>query len=162
MASGVSRTAPPVPVASDVGRATPPPAASFKDALLAEIRKSKAAFYGMVVAQAQTIEIAGDRVTFSFSPAQRAQRDQFEQQRAWLESVALSIAGRKITMAATLRDAASAESTGGDAVAVPGKAPADKTAADKKSALRAQALADAGVQTMLEVFPAEVRDVEEL
>ena len=33
---------------------------------------------------------------------------------------------------------------------------------DKKSALREQALADAGVQALLEVFPAEIRDVEEM
>jgi hypothetical protein len=63
-------------------------------------------------------------------------------------------------MAATLGDAAA--STGGDASAAAGRMPADKTAAEKKSALREQALADAGVQTMLEVFPAEIRDVEEL
>jgi hypothetical protein len=33
---------------------------------------------------------------------------------------------------------------------------------DKKSALREQALADASVQALLEVFPAEIRDVEEM
>ena len=31
-----------------------------------------------------------------------------------------------------------------------------------KTALREQAMADAGVQAMLEVFPAEIRDVEEM
>ena len=34
--------------------------------------------------------------------------------------------------------------------------------ADRKAALKAQALADSGVQAMLEVFPAEIRDVEEM
>ena len=38
----------------------------------------------------------------------------------------------------------------------------EPAAPDPKSALRAQALADAGVQAMLEVFPAEIRDVEEM
>ena len=33
---------------------------------------------------------------------------------------------------------------------------------DKKAELRKQAMADAGVQAMLEVFPAEIRDVEEM
>ena len=33
---------------------------------------------------------------------------------------------------------------------------------DRKAALREQALADAGVQALLEVFPAEIRDVEEI
>ena len=113
----------------------------------------------MVVAQAQKIEVAGDRVTFTFSPNQRALRDTFEQNRAWLESIAQQVAGRRITAACVL----------GDGVAEPtrGRRPrdvksADKKSADRKSALREQALADAGVQTMLEVFPAEIRDVEEM
>lgn len=153
---------PPASVEAGVSRASTPADANFKDALLAEIRTSKAVFYNMVVAQARTIEFTGDRVTFSFSPAQRALKDQFEQQRAWLESIALPIAGRTITMAATQRDAAAAASTDGEASAAAGTAPADTTPADRKSALREQALADAGVQAMLEVFPAEIRDVEEM
>ena len=35
-------------------------------------------------------------------------------------------------------------------------------AADRKSALKERALADAGMQALLEVFPAEIRDVEEI
>ena len=35
-------------------------------------------------------------------------------------------------------------------------------AAKRQKALREQALADRGVQAMLEVFPAEIRDVEEM
>jgi hypothetical protein len=121
----------------------------FKDALLAEIRKSKQVFYNMVVAQAQKIEVTGDRVTFTFAPNQRTLRDTFEQNRPWLESVGQQVAGRRIAFAAQ-----------SDA---PGQ-PADNSqrTADKKTALREQALADAGVQTMLEVFPAEIRDVEEM
>ena len=34
--------------------------------------------------------------------------------------------------------------------------------AKKKSALKEQALADPGVQALFEVFPAEIRDVEEM
>ena len=81
---------------------------NFKDVLLAEIKRTKAVFYNMVVAQAQRIEVAGDRVTFSFTPAQRALKDQFEQQKAWLESMAQPIAGRRITMASVQADASSA------------------------------------------------------
>ena len=69
-------------------RAATATSGDFKDAFLAEIRKSKAVFYNTVVAQAQKIEVAGDRVTFTFSPTQRALREQFEQNRAWLESIA--------------------------------------------------------------------------
>ena len=46
-------------------------AAKRRDAFLLEIRKSKAAFYNTVVAQAQKIEFGPDRVTFSFLPAHR-------------------------------------------------------------------------------------------
>jgi DNA polymerase-3 subunit gamma/tau len=151
----------PVPktsVVSDFSR-TVEPSGNFKDVLLAEIKRTKAVFYNMVVAQAQRIEVAGDRVTFSFTPAQRALKDQFEQQKAWLESIAQPIAGRRITMASAQADASSAPPPADNGAGA--KAPAQQSA-EKKSALREQALADAGVQTMLEVFPAEIRDVEEM
>ena len=112
-------------------------------------------FYNTVVAQAQTIEVAGDRVTFTFSPKQRALSDEFDRNRAWLESIARQVAGRKIGVAGVQGDAAEPKA------ASPAAAGAD-AAATKKSALRAKALADAGVQAMLEVFPAEIRDVEEM
>ena len=112
----------------------------------------------MVVAQAQKIEVAGDRVTFTLPPAQRALRDKFEQKRAWLESIAQQHRrpqDRMVSARPTRRRAAAAGSAaGGDG--------ARQQSADKKSALREQALADAGVQAMLEVFPAEIRDVEEM
>jgi DNA polymerase-3 subunit gamma/tau len=149
----------PEPKSSSVAPAAA--AADFKDALLAEIRKTKMAFYGTVVAQAQKIEVAGDRMTFTFSPGQRALRDMFEQQKAWLESIAQPIAGRRITMAAAQLDSAAAPAPA-DAAAPAGAKTADKQSAAKQSALREQALADASVQTMLEVFPAEIRDVEEM
>jgi len=155
---------PKTPTVSDFSRTVVAPAAGsggLKDALIAEIKKTKSVFYNMVVAQAQKIEVAGDRVTFSFTPAQRALKDQFEQQRTWLESIALGIAGRKIAMTSATVDV-SAAPTGAGAGASDGPKASDKQSAEKKSALREQALADAGVQTMLEVFTAEIRDVEEM
>jgi hypothetical protein len=128
-------------------------AGNFKDALLAEIRTSKVAFYNTVVAQAQTIEAAGDRLTFTFAPNQRALRAMFDEKRTWLEALALEVSGRKIVVAAVQGDAAPGPAA---------EAAANAAAAEKKSALREQALADAGVQAMLDVFPAEIRDVEEM
>ena len=153
--SDFSRTSQEPPIGSGSSR-TLPADGNFKDALLAEIRKTKAVFYNMVVAQAQKIEFAGDRVTFSFTSGQRALKDQFEQQKAWLETIAQAIAGRRITMASAHVEAAAAAA---DASA---GAKAPEPSAEKKTALRDKALADAGVQTMLEVFPAEIRDVEEM
>jgi DNA polymerase-3 subunit gamma/tau len=161
-ASVASRSEPARPESAErvEGRAVPPAAGgSFKDAFIAEIKKSKAVFYNMVVAQAQTIEVSGDRMTFSFTPGQRALKDQFEQQKPWLESLAQTIAGRRIAMASSQSDPAAMPAAAG---APPEQAAADQRSAEKKSALREQALADAGVQTMLEVFPAEIRDVEEM
>jgi hypothetical protein len=147
-----------VPVSASA-KAAPVASGNFKDALLAEIKKTKPGFYNIVVAQAQRIDVGGDRITFSFTPVQRALKDQFEQQKAWLESMALGIAGRKITMATAAADPSAAPDRA--AAAADPTAP-EKQSAEKKSALREQALADAGVQTMLEVFPAEIRDVEEM
>jgi len=140
------------PVVSGLSR-TSSDGAGFKDAFLSEIRKAKGVFYNMVVAQAQKIEVAGDTVTFTFSSAQRALREQLEQNKALLESLAQAAAGRKIAVAWVQMDAAAG-----------GLQPSEgaQKAADKKTALRAQALADKGVQAMLEVFPAEIRDVEEI
>ena len=126
---------------------------NFKDAFLAEIRKGKPVLYNMCVAQAQKIEINGDRAVFTFSAGQRALRDQFEQNRAWLESVAQQAAGRRIAVAAVQLEAAAAPVPG------PGEAPPPQ---DRKAELRQQALAEPGIQAMLEVFPAEIRDVEEM
>ena len=51
----------------------------LKDAFLAEVRKAKKFFYGTVVAQAQRIDIDGDRVVFTFAPQHRALRVQLDQ-----------------------------------------------------------------------------------
>jgi DNA polymerase III subunit gamma/tau len=126
--------------------------ATFKDAFLAEVRKTKAVFYNMVVAQAQRIDVSTHRIAFTFSATQRTLCETFEQQRAWLESIAGKLAGQKVTIVAVQV---------ADAAAPPPGQTVD-AAVIKKSALREQALADAGVQALLEVFPAEIRDVEEM
>jgi DNA polymerase III gamma/tau subunit len=136
-----AKPAPPAPSASSAS------SSFFKDAFLTEIRKSKFVFYNTVVAQAQTIEVTPDRVTFSFSPSQTALRVNCEQNRAWLESAAEKAAGRKVRVTA---------------VQVEPSAATSDEASTRKAALRDQALADAGVQALLEVFPAEIRDVEEM
>jgi DNA polymerase-3 subunit gamma/tau len=146
--SGLGRTSSEAPDPASAATRTD---GGFKDAFLAAIRSGKPALYNMVVAQAQKIEVAGDRVTFTFSMSQRALRDNFEKNRAWLESAAQQASGRIITVAAVQQEAAP-EPPAGTEPAQP----------DKKAELRKQAMADAGVQAMLEVFPAEIRDIEEM
>ena len=128
-------------------------ATEVKESFLAEIRKSKKYFYGTVVAQAQRIDIDADRIVFTFSPQHRLLRDQLEQMRAWLDALATQLSGRKMTVAAA-EGAATAKAT-------PGSSTASPAANDRQSDLRQQALADSGVQAMLDVFAAEIKDVEE-
>src|SRR4029079_1729515 len=136
--------------ASDV---RPVSATDVKDSFLAEIRKSKKYFYGTVVAQAQRIDIEGDRIVFTLPPQHRLLRDQLEQMRTWLDALATQLSGRKMTVAAA-EGAATAKAT-------PGSSPASPAGQDRQSDLRQQALADSGVQAMLDVFAAEIKDVEE-
>jgi DNA polymerase-3 subunit gamma/tau len=138
----------------------------FKDAFLAEIRKNKVAFYNMVVAQARTIDIGADRIEFTFSATQRALREQVEQNKAWLESLALQAGGRRFTVVA-IQDSSTTPSPDPRGSSAEPRAASPETRvpsseSDRKAALKQQALADSAVQAMLEVFPAEIRDVEEM
>jgi hypothetical protein len=127
---------------------------SLKDSFLAEVRAGKGLFYHTVVAQAQRIDVIGDSISFAFLPAHRALREQFEQARAWLETVAERVAGRKVAVTAT--HAAAAEGA---------PAPVQDAPAAKKDAagdLKAEAMSSSAVQAVLDVFPGEIRDVEEM
>jgi hypothetical protein len=132
----------------------------FKDAFLAEIRRQKKFFYGTVIAQAQRIDVDGDRVNVVFSPQHRAMRAQLEQTRPLLETIATQLAGRRMTVVALEGSAAGGASAVPDAARPAAGGPADR-ATDRQAELREQALADSGVQTMLDVFAAEIREVEE-
>ena len=132
-----------------------PLAANVKDSLLGEIKAGKPFFYNTVVAQAQKIEVGGDRVTFVFSPTHRALREQFEQSRAWVEATAERVVGRRVMV----------ESTQG-AAPTPGPAEtgakAPSSGGPDKRDLKADAMSSSAIQAVLEVFPAEIRDVEEI
>ena len=130
---------------------------ALKDGLLAEIRSGKAFFYNTVIAQAQSIDVSGDTVTFAFLPTHRALRDQLEQNRAWIEAAAARVAGRKIAVASVQVDGG-----GAPAAAVAKPADAEPPSANGKRDLRAEAMSSAAVQAVLDVFPGEVKDVEEL
>ena len=130
-------------------------AGNVKDALLGEIKAGKPFFYNTVVAQAQKIEVTDDRVTFVFSPTHRALREQFEQSRAWVETTAERVVGRRVMV----------ESTQGAApvagAADSGAKPEPVSGAEKRD-LKTDALKSSTIQAVLDVFPAEIRDVEEM
>jgi DNA polymerase-3 subunit gamma/tau len=133
-------------------------AGGLKDALLAEIRAAKSFFYNTVVAQAQSIEVTGDRVAFTFLPTHRTLREQFEQTRPWIEAAAERITGRKVSVVSQQSDGG----TAAPAAATSGTQPPSQSPNGKKD-LKAEAMATPAVQAVLEVFPAaEIKDVEEL
>jgi hypothetical protein len=129
----------------------------LKDALLAEIRKSSPVLYNTLIAQAQTMEVDAGGIVLRFAASQKI-GSTFDKYKPALEAIAAKLAGRKIAVVAET----SAAPGGAVGAATASAAPAAPDAADKKAALREQALADSGVQALLEVFPAEIRDVEEM
>jgi DNA polymerase-3 subunit gamma/tau len=143
---GPTTSAPIAPVAK--GAIAP----NLKDALLTEIRAGKPFFYNTVVAQAQKIEVSGERVTFVFSPTHRALREQFEQSRSWVEATAERVAGRRVMV----------ESAQGAAPAGAAGTPKNESDGAGRRDLKDDARNSAAIQAMLEVFPAEIRDVEEM
>jgi hypothetical protein len=126
-------------------------AVGHRDVFLGEVRRGKQFFYNTVVAQAQKIEFGPERVTFTFLPAHRTLREQLEQNRPWLESIAAAVSGKKMLVVSAQQD--------GPAEAPPPQAAAQ---AAKPVDLKAAAMTDAAVQAMLDVFPAEIEDVEEI
>ena len=125
---------------------------NVKASLLTSIRESNKAFFGMVVAQAQSIEVEGDQVVFTFAPAHKNLRPQLETKKSWIEGLAHSLTGRKMTVVAKESEAAPAP---------PPKAVASSADPGKQADLRARAKAEPAVQNVLDVFGGEIEDVEE-
>jgi len=144
--------------------ADPPPAIpgtargahdTIRDAFLAEIKRTKAVFFNTAVAQAQRIQFEENRIIFRFSSAQRLLGEQVQQQQAWLEAVAGRLSGRSVSVVAEV-----AEPGGeGRQAASPGAAAeAPKTPGDLKAAV----LADPAVKALFDIFPSEIREIEEI
>jgi DNA polymerase-3 subunit gamma/tau len=145
---------------------TPSPAvAGLKDALLAEIRTGRGFLYNTAVAQAQKIEVTDDRVTFTFLPAHRVSREQLEAQRPWLEAAAERLAGRKVAVVAVQGQGADPGAPAPPAVAsapAPAAPAVDAGGAKDNPDAKQEALASPAVRDLLDVFPAEIRNVEEM
>ena len=90
------------------------------------------------------------------SRRRRALKQQLEQSRPWLEEMASRLAGRKMTVVGV----------DGTGPAAPEAGDAARGAAsgegDQQSALKQKAMADSGVQAMLDVFRTDIKEVEEI
>ena len=123
----------------------------LKDRLLAEIKSAKSTFYNLVVAQAFRIDVTTAGISFIFQANQKNAKQQADDQRAWLQQLAEKLAGKPVPVTITL-----AESAAPPAPAAPVATP--RSAEDTK----AQAMANATVQAVLEIFPVEKTTVEEV
>jgi DNA polymerase-3 subunit gamma/tau len=165
----VPRAASPAAAAAKASAPEPaPPASDLKEAFLAEVKKSKKFFHGTVVAQAQRIDVEGDAIVFVFTPQHRALRTQLDQIRPWLEETAARLAGRKMRVISDEGERAPAnelregnEPAEGSASEPVGESEG-RSPSEKKDALKQRALSDSGVQAMLDVFAAQIRDIEEM
>ncbi len=123
-----------------------------KAEILAEVKRTKKFFHGTVVAQAQRIELHEDRLVFAFTATQRTLAAQLRQNRGWLEEMASRVVGRKVQVTTDQASDAAAASSSGQ--------PSAET--EEQVQLRDKALSDPVVQTMLEVFPAEIGEVKKI
>ena len=140
----------PVPAPTQAGNASSGVDPAFKEAFLEEIRRVKLMFHRTVVAQAARIDVEPGAVVFAFGRPQRGLRTTLEQNRGELEAIAERVAGRKLAVRAIEMEAQ-------------GASPAPAIGDDPgKATLLARAAAEPAVQNMLDVFRAEIRDVEEI
>ena len=136
---------------------------ALKDALLTEIRNGKKILYELSIATAQRIDVGDDAVTFTFGVNQNAARGNLEQSRSWIEAAVQRLAGRRINVVVVQSQTPATPASGAASSNEP--KPAAPAAADKPKGgrdLKAEAMSSSAVQAMLDVFPAEIRDVEEM
>ena len=138
------------PSAAEASTAPRQPSDDPKADILAAIRAQKKLLYGTVVAQAQRIELDGDTLTFMFGPAHKLLRSQLEAQRASVEALALEAAGRRITIRTV------------EGQPLPGESGVPSDAERRREELKKKALEQPSVQSVLDVFGAEIQEVEEI
>jgi DNA polymerase-3 subunit gamma/tau len=146
------------------GGGAPPAAATsgpvgpdgLKSAFLDEIQRAKKFFYGTVVAQAHKIDVESGRIVFTFSPQHKPLRLQLDTMRTWLEELASRLAGAKMAVIGVEGSGAPAAGKSGESSGPP------DAGQDRQTALKKQAMAEPGVQAMLDVFAADIKEVEEM
>ena len=97
----------------------------------------------------------------SSGPAHSSLRGLFDQQKGWLDAAAERVAGRKIPVVSVQSDAAEAANPEPRTANPEPRTPEPRTDEPPKRDLKAEAMSSSTVQAMLDVFPAEIRDVEE-
>ena len=161
-----SRSAPPQASATPAPPAGKPPAAAasrallvddvsdtalarFRDAFLAEVKRTRGqAEWGMIFMPAKKVEVAVGSVAFVYDSQPKLIAGRFEALRPELTTLATQLAGRPMTVGCRVEGGA--------------QAAAPSAAQGKKDELKAAVMAEPAVQALLDVFPADIRDVEEV
>jgi DNA polymerase-3 subunit gamma/tau len=124
--------------------------ARFREAFLGDVKRSRGqADWGMVFLPARRVEVAVGSVTFVYETLPKMLATRFEGLRPGLSELASSLAGRPMTVTCRVE--------GGPAVAAPTTAQQGE-----KDRLKAAVMAEPAVQALLDVFPADIRDIEEV
>ncbi len=120
---------------------------------LSEIKSAKPVFYNVVVAAAYRIDVTPGAVSVVFQPNQKVARQQCDEQKAWLQGLAEKVMGRPVVVSVSVNE--------GAAPAAPSPAPA-QTARPNPEDVTRDAMSNATVQAVLEIFPVEKTTVEEI
>ena len=130
----------------------------------------------MVVAPATRIELSGDRLVFTFPADRRTAAAQLKKKREWVEGLVSQVVGRRLTVEAVQEREAQQPSEArlagdtraggagdGAVAAVPGRSTGDGAEGQEPAAgLRERALGDSMVRAVLDLFPAEITDIESI
>jgi DNA polymerase-3 subunit gamma/tau len=129
-----------------------PAGPTLKDAFLGAIEKQRPMIFRTIVAQADRIDVEGQRIVFRYGPVKTMMADQVAQLKSWLEDLAAGLAGRRLSVVAEVAKG----DAGGEAARAAGR-----PAAPARD-LKAEAMKDPVVQSLLDVIPSELKDVTEL
>ncbi|MPZ20041.1 MAG: DNA polymerase III subunit gamma/tau [Luteitalea sp.] len=112
------------------------------------VRQQNRILHGTIVLPAQGIEVSGDVITFSYAPSNRIQLERCRAERQRLEQIATGEFGRPMTVKAVPGEEAAQEPIG--------------ERASEQARLREAVMSEPAVKTLLDIFPAEINDVEEI
>ena len=123
--------------------------ARFRQAFLDDVKRSRGqADWGMIFMPAKRVDVAVGSVTFVYETQPKLMAGRFEALRPELSALATAIAGRPMAVACKVE--------AGPAATAP------SAQQGEKDRLKAVAMAEPAVQKLLDVFPADIRDVEEV
>ena len=155
-------TVPKVPNVPTIGTSgTPGTDGSLKDSFLSEIKSQKSTFYNLVVASAYSIEASADKIVFAFQPNKKNAKQQCEDQKAWLTTIAEKVAGRPVPVAIVIAEADAAPSPAPSSLGSPVAAPKGPRDLSSEASAKEEAMANATVQAVLEIFPVDKTTIEE-